>query len=173
MFGFGKSKPSKMKDGAEASGDKIRVEQSDWTVVGKSLIKSWGVSGADTNYEVRIDISKTKSRIHGGLEPIILIFVDPHPLSGGEGFLTLLFGIASNLSKSPFTSAETITATDGSCIIRPTDLNGTLQIFQVLTSNEAFVISLIVKNGTLAFRTLLPNHTNKMSDLWRSLPLYF
>ena len=141
-MGIGKwlsrSKPTRLP------GENVRVDQSDWTILGNRIAKRWGVSGPNLDYQVRIDIHKIKSNVSDKNEPQIFVTVSPHPLNGAQGILSMRFERLEKYQTAPLKIARLENGENGSCIIMHCDLQDTWQSLEVLGGSEPIAISVSV-----------------------------
>ena len=146
--------------------DKVRVDQSEWTILNGSIAKRWSVKGPEVNYEVRIDVHSSRSNVSSNNEPHIFVIVSPHPLGGTQGILSMRFTTLENYRTAPFKVARLENYENDSCIIMHCDLQDTWQSLEVLGGSEPIIISLFDAMSNNVFQTLLPNSSNKLQDLF-------
>jgi hypothetical protein len=159
-----------------AEADSVAIRQSDWTAVGSSAIKRWGITGVlDTGAElhVAIDVSFTRSNISGHVEPHVFIFLQPNTLGNPAGFVTLQIAKQEEKVDAPIMTATIGLTDDGSVIVSPMDRSGAGYIVHnVLSSGENFRILMIADPKEVIFHAILPNNSNALSDITATLPLY-
>lgn len=155
-------------------GGRVEIRQSDWTAIGSSAIKRWGIIGMlDTGGElqVQIDISFSRSNISGHLEPHIFIFLHPNTFGNHEGFVTLQIANQEEKLDAPFMTARIELVDDGSVIVTPMDRSGVDYVVNnVLSSGRRFRILMIIPPKEVIFRAILPNDSNALSDVTSRLP---